>query len=172
MTLDGFLKAVAGGGVVVLLLTVVEISRIKINPWSAIGRFFKWLLGCLGRAANSDVLIKLDEVTNAQQEAQKKLNTLEQRLDNHILMDDRRDADKHRMEILQFNNSLLRNHRHTKEEFIEIIAHIDAYEAYCKSDENYPNNRAVLAIENIREVYKDRLRKHDFLEDGRRDDEQ
>ena len=36
----------------------------------------------------------------------------------------------------------------------------------------YPNNRAVLAIENIREVYKERLKKHDFLEDGRRDDEQ
>lgn len=170
MTLDGFLKAAAGSGVVVLLLTVVEISRIKINPWSAIGRFFKWLLGCLGRAANSDVLIKLDEVTNAQQEAQKKLNTLEQRLDKHILTDARQDADKHRMEILQFNNSLLRNRRHTKEEFLEILVSIDAYEAYCKSDLDYPNNRAVLAIENIREVYRERLEKHDFLPDSAKEE--
>lgn len=154
-----------------IAMLLVQISPIKVNPWSALGKFFKWLLGHLGRAANSDVLVKLDEVAHTQQEAQKKLNTLERRLDNHILTDDRRDADKHRMEILQFNNTLLRNRRHTKEEFIEIISHIDAYEAYCKSDKNYPNNRAVLAIENIREVYKDRLRKHDFLEDGRRDDE-
>ena len=84
--------------------------------------------------------------------------------------DARRDADKHRMEILQFNNTLLRNRKHTKEEFIEILTNIDEYERYCEKDENYPNNRAVLAIENIREVYKERLKKHDFLEDGRRDD--
>ena len=124
----------------------------------------------MGRAANSDVLIKLDEVTNAQQEAQKKLNTLEQRLDKHILTDARQDADKHRMEILQFNNSLLRNRRHTKEEFLEILASIDAYEAYCKSDLDYPNNRAVLAIENIREVYRERLEKHDFLPDSAKEE--
>lgn len=161
MTLDTILKAAAGGGVVILLLTCVEVSRIKINPWSAIGKFFKWLLGLLGHAANREVLVKLDEVTHAQQEARKKLDKLETRLDKHIVTDARRDADKHRMEILQFNNTLLRNRRHTKEEFIEIISHIDAYEAYCKSDKNYPNNRVVLAIENIREV----------LEDGRRDDE-
>lgn len=155
-----------------IAMLLVQISPIKLNPWSAAGKFFKWLLGCLGRAANSDVLIKLDEVAHTQQEAQEALAALEVRLDNHILTDARRDADKHRMEILQFNNTLLRNRKHTKEEFLELIAHIDAYEAYCKSDKNYPNNRACLAIENIREVYRDRLRKHDFLEDGRRDDEQ
>lgn len=170
MTLDSILKVATGGGVVILLLTCVEFSKIKLNPWSAIGKFFKWLLGCFGRAANSDVLVKLDEVTHAQQQAQEKLDTLEQRLDTHVLTDARRDADKHRMEILQFNNTLLRNRRHTKEEFIVILADIDAYEAYCESDPDYPNNRAVLAIENIREVYKERLKKHDFLEDGRRDD--
>lgn len=153
-----------------IAMLLVQISPIKLDPWSELGKFFMWLLGCIGRAANSSVLVKLDEVTHAQQEAQKKLETLEARLDNHILTDARRDADKHRMEILQFNNTLLRNRKHTKEEFIEILTNIDEYERYCEKDENYPNNRAVLAIENIREVYKERLKKHDFLEDGRRDD--
>ena len=32
--------------------------------------------------------------------------------------------------------------------------------------EDYPNNRAVLAIENIREVYKERLKKRDFLQES------
>lgn len=153
-----------------IAMLLVQISPIKLDPWSELGKFVKWLLGCIGRAANSAVLAKLEEVTHAQQEAQKKLETLEARLDKHILTDARRDADKHRMEILQFNNTLLRNRKHTKEEFIEILTNIDEYERYCEKDENYPNNRAVLAIENIREVYKERLKKHDFLEDGRRDD--
>ena len=143
-------------------MLLVQISPIKISPWSALGKFFKRLLGHLGRAANSDVLEKLDEVTLAQQEAQKKLDTLEVRLDEHI------DADKHRMEILRFNNELLRSIDHTKEEFIEALAEIDAYERFCNDHPDYPNNRAVLAIENIREKYKERLMKHDFFT-GRRD---
>ena len=143
-------------------MLLVQISPIKISPWSALGKFFKRLLGHLGRAANSDVLEKLDEVTLAQQEAQKKLDTLEVRLDVHI------DADKHRMEILRFNNELLRSIDHTKEEFIEALAEIDAYERFCNDHPDYPNNRAVLAIENIRENYKERLKKHDFFT-GRRD---
>lgn len=97
-----------------IAMLLVQISPIKLDPWSELGKFFKWLLGCIGRAANSSVLAKLEEVTHAQQEAQKKLETLEARLDKHILTDARRDADKHRMEILQFNNTLLRNRKHTK----------------------------------------------------------
>ena len=71
-----------------------------------------------------------------------------------------------RMEILRFNNELLRSIDHTKEEFIEVLAEIDAYERFCEDHPDYPNNRAVLAIENIRENYKERLKKHDFLQEG------
>ena len=75
-------------------------------------------------------------------------------------------ADSNRLEILRFNNELLRSIGHTKEEFIEVLAEIDAYEDFCKDHPDYPNNRAVLAIENIREVYRERLKKHDFLQEG------
>ena len=71
-----------------------------------------------------------------------------------------------RMEILRFNNELLRSIDHTKEEFIEVLAEIDAYERFCEDHPDYPNNRAVLAIENIRENYKERLKKHDSLQEG------
>ena len=75
-------------------------------------------------------------------------------------------ADSNRLEILRFNNELLRSIDHTKEEFIEVLAEIDAYERFCDDHPDYPNNRAVLAIENIRENYKERLKKHDFLQEG------
>lgn len=54
----------------------------------------------------------------------------------------------------------------SKEEFIEVLTEIDAYERYCEEHPDYPNNRAVLAIENIRSNYKERLQKHDFLQEG------
>lgn len=125
-----------GGGLLLVLMTLVQIAPVKVNPWS-------WLARAIGRAINAEVIKKLDD---------------------HITMDDRRCADGHRARILHFNNELLRDIGHTQEEFFEVLTEIDAYEDYCREHKDYPNNRAVLAIENIREVYKERLKKHDFLQ--------
>lgn len=46
------------------------------------------------------------------------LNTVKQDLANHIRMDGERNADEHRARILRFNNELLRDIPHTKEEFL------------------------------------------------------
>ena len=125
-----------------VLMTLVQLAPIKVNPWS-------WVAKAIGRAMG--------------------IEAIETKLDKHITMDDRRTADGHRARILHFNNELLRNIGHTKEEFIEALTEIDAYEKYCDKHPEYPNNRAVLAIENIREVYKERLKKHDFLREGSAD---
>ena len=134
-----------GGGVLLVLLTLVQISPIELNPWSALAKV-------VGRAINADVTRELSEI--------------KEKLDGHVTMDDRRNADGHRTRTLHFNNELLRGIEHTKEEFIEALAEIDAYERYCAAHPEYPNNRAVLAIENIRSNYKERLQKHDFLQEG------
>lgn len=128
----------AGGGLFVLL-TLIQLAPIQVNPWS-------WLAKTIGKATG--------------------IAAIEKKLDAHIATDDKRDADSHRVKILQFNNELLRSIDHTKEEFIEVLAEIDAYERFCDDHPDYPNNRAVLAIENIRENYKERLKKHDFLQEG------
>lgn len=133
---------VGGGGLLAVLLTLVQIAPVKVNPWSAIAK-------AIGRAMNADVLRELDMVT--------------QKLDTHIRVDDERNADSYRTRILQFNNELLREIMHTREDFIEILAVIDDYESYCRDHKEYKNNRAVCAIENIKRVYMDRLQKHDFL---------
>lgn len=138
-----------GGGLAIIILSFIQISPIRINPWSAFGRF-------IGRAINAVVLKEIEEVKKAQKEAREKL-------DEHIAVDDERNADGHRQRILQFNNELLRDIPHTREDFIEILAEIDFYERYCREHENYKNNRAVHAIANIERVYDERLKKHDFL---------
>ena len=131
-----------GGGVLLLLLTLIQLSPLKINPWNASARW-------LGKAINGEVLDKLESV--------------EKRMNEHIKADDERDADLHRARILQFNTELLRDIKHTKEDFTEILYNIDCYERYCREHPDYQNNRAVHAIANIGRVYDERLAKHDFL---------
>ena len=53
--------------------------------------------------------------------------------------------------------------RHTKEEFDEILYSVTYYERYCEDHPKYENNRAVLAIENIKRVYKECMETNDFL---------
>ena len=133
---------IGGGGLTALLLTLVQIAPINIKPWSAIAK-------AIGRAINADVLDEIETVKSG--------------LDAHIRLDDERNADEHRARILAFNNELLRDIPHTKEEFIDVLADIDHYERYCKAHPDYENNRAVHAIGNIGRVYDERLREHDFL---------
>lgn len=133
-----------GGGLLLILMTLVQIAPVKINPWSALAK-------AIGKAINADISKRLDEI--------------EKKLDSHIKTDDQGRADDLRAAILCFNNELLRPIRHTKEEFIEVLGYIDKYEHYCEKHPEYPNSRAEIAIENIREVYKVRLKKRDFLQD-------
>lgn len=137
------------GGALAAILTLVEVSSIKISPWSAIAK-------ALGRAFNGDVLKKLESMEATQAETRKKL-------DDHIRQDADRAADLHRARILRFNNELLQSKPHTREEFIDILAEIDAYRSHCRQYEDYPNSRATHAMANIERVYDDRLRKQDFL---------
>ena len=134
-----------GSGLLLFAMTLVQLVPIKINPWS-------WIAKTIGRAVNADVTAELEAIRT--------------KIDKHVTMDDRRTADGHRARVLHFNNELLRDIDHTKEEFIEVLTEIDAYEEYCRDHPEYPNNRAVLAIENIRSNYKERLKLHDFLQEG------
>lgn len=91
------------------------------------------------------------------------LSDIKYTLNEHIRVDDERNADAIRAYILRFNMELVRGILHTREDFIEVLAKIDEYEHYCGSHKDYRNNRATSAISNIKRVYEDRLEKRDFL---------
>ena len=136
MTLEEILKY--GGGGLVLLLTLIQITPIKVNPWS-------WLAEHIGNAFNHTVIEKLREH------------------DGKFLDMEKRDANQCRQKILEFNDRLLHKEKHSKEYFDSILDTIDDYEKYCKSHPDYPNNKALLAIENIKEVYKKLSQEGGFL---------
>lgn len=147
--------------------TLLQITPCKINPWNWLWKLVKrgWTGFC--RSLNAPMLAAMEKMQTEQSEAIRRVqqNLLETKktLDDHIAMDDEREADKVRASILHFNNELMREIPHTEEEFVEILSKIDWYHDYCKNHENYKNSRAVHAIANIERVYDVRLEKGDFL---------
>ena len=151
------------GGVLLLMMTVVQIAPIKVNPWSWLGKILQKGMKAMGMAFNAELLREVGEIKGSQE-------VIREKLDNHIKTDDERHADDLRAAILRFNVELLRNIGHTHEDFVEVLCKIDEYEDYCKKHDEYKNSRAVYAIANIQRVYKKRLEKHDFAQYEREDE--
>lgn len=122
--------------------TLIQISPIKINPWSALARW-------IGHSINTEMMDDVKDMRST--------------LDRHIYISDERYAKQSRMRILRFNDEILQQKRHTKEHFDEILDDITEYEKYCKEHPDYINNKAVLAIRNVEHVYQDCLEKSNFL---------
>jgi hypothetical protein len=137
------------GGALLLFLTFVQIAPIKVNPWS-------WLAKKIGRAINNEVLKEISDIKKELEETQGKL-------EKHISDDDERDAGAHRQRILRFNIELVRGDNFTHECFNETLLDIDEYEKFCESHPGYKNNRAVMAIANIKRVYQEHEENGGFL---------
>ena len=129
-------------GLLIILAGMIKIPKLELNIWNLIGR-------TIGRSINKEVL--------------EKVNHLSQEVDTLKKDEELERARQARQRILRFNDEILFEKRHSKEHFDEILDDIDTYEEYCRTHEDYENNKAVLAIATIREVYKDCLKTHDFL---------
>ncbi len=121
-----------GVAIFTFLAMFIKIPKLEINVWS-------WVLKTLGKLLNADITEKVSKI--------------EKDLDNHIREDERYKMTQCREQILLFNTSLLRQQHFTKEYFDEILRNIDVYEKYCKEHPNYENNRAEMAISNIKKNY-------------------
>ena len=147
MDIITFLKSITAGEATLVLLGVlslVQITPIKINPWSAL---FKWL----GRMINGELSDKIDALA-------KKVDKLEAK-------EDERDAVNKRVRILRFEDELQRGQRHTKDSFDQALSDITDYESYCAPGKHpeFRNNQTTATVEHIKKVYAERLERHDFL---------
>lgn len=141
-------------GVLIILAGMIKIPKIELNLWNWIGR-------TVGRSINKEMM---DQVNDLQSEI-KGMKTEIDTLKKEEELERMRQA---RQRILRFNDEILFEKRHSKEHFDEILDDIDTYEEYCRTHEEYENNKAVLAIATIREIYKDCLKTHDFLTHAKR----
>ena len=143
MTLEEIKTALfGGGGALVFLMTIVQLSPIKFNPWSWIGRG-------IGRVINGEVIAKVDN--------------LSQELADHKAKSAEREATLCRSHILRFGDEILHGVPHSKEHYDSILLDIDSYEQYCDKHPDYKNNVALATIEHIKRMYHKHLAEDSFL---------
>lgn len=139
---EGLLYAVLGGG-------LIQISPLKWNPLS-------WLAKKIGRALNSEVLEKVQEV-------EAKVEEVDKRLENHVQWDARKKAEMQRRHILGFADELKKKEKHSQESYRQILYDIKKYNLYCQEHPDFENKMAVHAMAFIEEEYDRCLREDDFL---------
>ena len=157
----------AQGGVVgllIILIGMIKIPKIELNIWNLIGR-------TIGRSINKEAMEQVntfskdihEKVDNFSKEINDNFGELSKKVDDLEKADELERVRFARQRILRFNDEILCNQRHSKEHFDEILDDITTYEHYCNAHEEYENDKAVLAISTIREVYKECMKTHDFL---------
>lgn len=67
---------------------------------------------------------------------------------------DKENADEARRSILSFDDELRRHLDHSEESYNQVLQDIKFYRDYCRTHEDYENDKATVAISHIRETYK------------------
>lgn len=151
MTLQQIIEIVGNnwGVGLVLLLSLVEVSKIKINPWSAL---FHWIGNLVMAGVKNDIA-----------DLSTKLTSVKSDLDS-MKEENREDKVKAaRIRILRSADEVYQGVRHSKEYFDDILDDITCYNTYCREHPEFKNEKTVIAVQRIEAVYKHCLEKHDFL---------
>ena len=157
MNLNDFLNNLNLGNlsfIVIMVLSLVEISPIKINPWSVL---IKWIAKLLGIVDLKTEIVQLRD----------RMDELEKKIDNMKISEEEKEQLKEalaaRRRILRFNDELLLKIKHSKEMFNDILKDITDYDNYCRTHPDFKNKRAAFAEENVAQAYQDCMENNSFL---------
>lgn len=157
MNLNDFLNNLNLGNlsfIVIMVLSLVEISPIKINPWSVL---IKWIAKLLGIV---DLKTEIVQVRDRMDELEKKIDQMKISEEEKEQL---KEALAARRRILRFNDELLLKIKHSKEMFNDILKDITDYDNYCRTHPDFVNQRAVFAEQNVGKAYKKCMEENDFL---------
>lgn len=137
------------GYIIIVLMSLIEVSRIKINPWSTL---FEWIGNLLMSGVKNDIERLNTELTGMKKE----LNAMQ-------YVSEQNEAKAARVRILRCADEVYRGDRHSKEYFDNVLDDIKTYTNYCRDHREFQNEKAVIAIRRIEEVYERCLKDHSFL---------
>lgn len=140
MTIEQMLAG--GGGLILVAMTLIQISPVKVNPWTAMAK-------AIGRAINGEVIQKVDKLDRDLQTVRKE--AAEQAAMNY------------RARILRFGDEVMHDVRHSKDHFDQVLHDITEYERNCKKNPDFENNMTALTSSRIKEIYRKCLEDNDFL---------
>ena len=102
-------------------------------------------------------------IINNRKKTEKRIETLQKTLDNHIKEDEDDKARQARLRILRFNDELCAHVLHSESYFEDILDDIDYYEKYCASHPTFRNSRGKTAMEHVKTTYTKVKNKGGFL---------
>lgn len=158
---------------------VIEISPLKINPWSWIGKLIKALIGNIGVCFNKPLMDKfdsrLDKMDQRITELGKKMDDRDSAMTQDIktLNDEVKalraeiganEAREMRGRIIRFADEIRCDQIHSSEHYNELLLDITNYETYCSEHPDFKNNVATEAIRLIKEKNYQHSINRDFLE--------
>lgn len=146
----------AGGVCLVILLSLVEISPIKINPWSKI-------FGALGRALNKEMLDEINGLKTELTDLKKEIKKVDDRVDKMDSRIDENNAIQCRSRILRFGDEVSHGQNHSRDHFKQIFCDITTYNSYCHSHPEFQNDMTKITSKRIEDDYMERDKRDTFL---------
>lgn len=138
-----------GGGILLVVLTLIQITPLKVNPWT-------WLAKRLGTALTGDVVKQMQEMEQTMEHMRVQLEYVKLEAEEQA-------AINARSRILRFGDELLHDVRHTKDHWDHTLRDIDVYNEYCRANPDFPNHVTDLTAKRIEEGYLRALETNDFL---------
>ena len=133
----------------ILFMTIIQKASKKFKPWT-------WLAEQFGKAANKEVIEKVEKI-------EKKVESLEKSDNDQNEALSLTEAKASRRRIINAADEIRREIKHSEEWFNEVLDDIHIYEVYCQDHPKYQNAKAKLSIEYINETWKKLMEKNAFL---------
>lgn len=129
--------------VIAILMKCIEISPLKLNPWS---RFKKWMANLFQGGLNK----RLDEITLSVSKQGEDI--LEMKRD---LNEERAKTARYR--IIRFDDEMTHDMRHSTDHCEQIMEDIATYEDFCEKRPYIKNHKGVAAMKRITDRYNNKL---------------
>ena len=128
--------------VIILVLSLVEVSKIKINPWSTLGKIIGKFIGI--------------------QSVSEKVDKLEEKVDDLDHKVEENDIIQSRVRILRFASEIQDRRFHSKDSWDQTMVDIKKYEQYVAGHPEFKNGITEPTTEFLKQQYRERLEKNDW----------
>lgn len=137
------------GVLCIFVTTVIQKLSNKYKPWT-------WLAEQFGKAANKEMVDKIDTLS-------KKVEKLEEHDKEQDKSLNEEKAKAARRRILRCSDEVRQKAKHSEEYFNDVLDDISYYKQYCKENPKFENEKAVIAIRIVEQVYEECHRENNFL---------
>ena len=161
MTLQEFFTSLVGNGgfwtaVVFAVLTLIEITPVKFNPWSWFGKI-------VGKAFTGEVMKEMGGLKQEMGGLKQEVKSIKKDVSDIREEAKEREATNRRARILEFGDEILHEVDYSKEHWDSVLMDISSYEHYCDDHPRYMNNVAKATIKHIKHMYDKHLEEDSFL---------